>query len=193
MRRLVVSFSAFLLAACGGTATPAPRITASQALTGTAELLEFEAPTTRQDLFREVARTSQLQASRPSAGLVLFPIIHNGDAIAAPGFDARVDLLQAPDAGEPLQLAFDRGERWSEDRRDSLQGLSEREAVELVARTLLSHWGIRPEANLATIQVERWTGAPYAAAYVNGVLRVNPSFVYLAAASVGPSSPTSLQ
>ena len=36
------------------------------------------------------------------------------------------------------------------------------------------------------IVVERAAGAPWAAAYIDGILRVNPSFVYMAAAPAAP-------
>ncbi|MHB8874261.1 MAG: hypothetical protein ACYC8T_11290 [Myxococcaceae bacterium] len=189
MRRVLISLIALgslALTACGDPArSRAP--TASQALSSTAEVLEFETVGTRQELFRDIARLSLSQEGRPANGAVLFPIVQDGQVIAAPGFESRADLFQAPDAGEPLQLSFDgRGERWSEDRRDSLQGLSEREAVELVARTLLNHWGIHPSG---TIQVGRVSGTPYAAAYMDGMLRVNPAFVYLAASALVPPGP----
>ncbi|MBI3185716.1 MAG: hypothetical protein HYZ28_26555 [Myxococcales bacterium] len=190
MRRVLwsaaVSF-AVALAGCGVGTVPPHRASASQALTGAAELLEFEAPASRQELFRDLARTSQAQAGRTATGPVLFPIVLDGEVRAAPGFDARADLLQSPDAGQPLMLLFEG--RWAEDRRDSLQGLSEREAVELVARSLLAYWAVRPSG---PVQVDRAPGAPYAAAYMDGILRVNPAFVYMAA-SVGPASSPALQ
>ena len=65
----------------------------------------------------------------------------------------------------------------------SFQGLSEREASELVARSLLFTWGVRPDG---PVKVVRAAGAPYAAAYLDGVLRLNPAFVYMASA---PSTP----
>lgn len=191
MRRLyasLVAASALALVACGGTGLPTQRTSASQALTGAPELLELEVPTARQELFREIARTSQLQAGITATGPVLFPIVQDGEVVAAPGFDPRADLLQAPDAGDPLQLDFG-GQRWAEDRRDSLQGLSEREAAELVARTLLYYWGVQPTG---PVLVDRASGAPYAAAYVDGILRINPAFVYMAA-SVLPAPAPALQ
>jgi len=161
-------------------------IGARQALTSPPELLEFESSTTRLELYREVARISETEAGQAAQALVLFPISQSGELVAAPGFEVRTDLLQSPDAGARLQLSFDgrAGERWPEDRRDSLQGLSEREAAELVARTLLSRWKIAPSG---VVQVDRASGAPYAVAYVDGILRINPAFLYMAAAQ-GPAS-----
>jgi hypothetical protein len=188
MRRWVPALLVSLvLAACGGAGTPARTApSARQALTGSPEALEFESAATRLELFRELARLSEHEAGRAAQALVLFPITQNGELVAAPGFEARMDLLQSPDAGGAMQLAFDgrAGEPWQDDRRDSLQGLSEREAAELVARTLLIHWQIQPTGS---VQVERVPGAPYAVAYVDGILRINPAFLYLAAAS-GPAS-----
>ena len=182
LSRLLISSLAFLvLAACGGEALPNRAPSTSQALTGTAEWLEFEAPASRHELFRDVARTSQTQAGRRATGQMLFPMMVNGEFIAAPALDPRTDLLMSSDAGgATIQLSFDsRADRWSDDRRDSFQGLSEREAVELIARALIQQWGI---ATPDIVRVDRVAGAPYAAAYMDGILRVNPSFVYMATA-----------
>ncbi|MCP3097260.1 hypothetical protein LZ198_00070 [Myxococcus sp. K15C18031901] len=182
-----------VLTACGGAGTPTrATMSARQALSHPPEFLEFESPATRLELFREVARQSDQEAGQGAQALVLFPVSQNGELLAAPGFESRMDLFQAPDAGKGLELVLDAraGERWPEDRRESLQGLSEREAAELVARTLLVHWGIQPDG---AIQVDRATGAPYAVAYVDGVLRVNPAFLYLAAAYGPASMPAALQ
>jgi hypothetical protein len=172
---------------CGVGEGGASRTLASrQALTGASEMVELEAPSARLAMFRQVAVWSQLESGRAATPEALFPIVQNGVVVSAPGVDVRADLLQAPDSGHPLDLSFDGpGERWPEDRRDSLQGLSEREAGELVARSLLNQWGLRPNG---TVQVDRATGAPYAAAYVNGILRINPSFLYLAAAASAAST-----
>lgn len=167
-------------------------MSARQALTNPPEFLEFESPATRLELFREVARQSVVEAGQAAQALVLFPISQQGELLAARGFDTKMDLFQSPDAGGGIQLVFDAraGERWPEDRREGLQGLSEREAAELVARTLLAHWGIHPEG---AVQVDRASGAPYAVAYVDGILRVNPAFLYLAAAYGPASMPAPLQ
>jgi hypothetical protein len=181
--RLITALIATLaLAACGGTALPSRATTTQQALTQTAEFLEFETPAARADLFHEVARASVTQAGMN--GPVLFPMLKNGELVAAPGIDPHADLLMSVDAGAGLQLQFENtGEAWSEDRRESFQGLSEREAAELVARSLLNLWGVQAQG---PIVVERASGAPWAAAYMDGILRVNPSFVYMAAAPAAP-------
>jgi hypothetical protein len=189
MRRWVAGLllSLVTLTGCGvGGAPVRASLGAQQALTSPPELLEFETSATRLELYREVARISENEAGQAAQALVLFPISQNGELVAAPGFEARTDLLQSPDAGAPLQLIFDgrTGERWPEDRRESLQGLSEREAAELVARTLLSRWKVAPSG---VVQVDRASGAPYAVAYVDGILRINPAFLYMAAAQ-GPAS-----
>ncbi|MGQ0506551.1 MAG: hypothetical protein ACT4TC_14655 [Myxococcaceae bacterium] len=188
MRRPLLAVSALLsvvLTACGGAGSFAPKsstsLSARQALAGTAEALEFEAVGTRLELYRELARTSVIESGRAAPETALFPLIEGQRRIAAPGFEPSADLLQAPDAGLPFQLAFGTrgGERWPEDRRESLQGLSEREAAELIARSLLALWSVNPGN---TVQVDRASGAPYAVAYVDGILRVNPAFLYLVAA-----------
>lgn len=183
-RILICSSLLFLTAACGAGSIPAKGTSTGQALTGTAEWLEFEAPAARSDMFRDVARTSLSQAGQRATGQMVFPMSVDGEFVAAPGIDPRMDLLMSADAGGAIQLSFDgRGDRWSDDRRDSFQGLSEREAVELIARSLIQHWGIS-RANV--IRVDRVAGAPYAAAYIDGILRVNPAFVYMATATAAP-------
>lgn len=184
LSRFLISAAVLVFAVgCGDAASlPSRAPSLSQTLTGTAEALEYETLPVRKELFNEVARTSMTQAGQQALGPVLFPVLIDGQLRAAPGLDLRLDLLQAPgaDAGAGLQLTFPtRVNRWSEDRRDSFQGLSEREAAELIARSLMFHWRISP---VTPVLVERATGAPYAAAYLDGVLRINPAFVYLASA-----------
>ncbi|MBK7861826.1 MAG: hypothetical protein IPJ65_25060 [Archangiaceae bacterium] len=182
MRRLISLALPALLAACGGQLTPSRSVTAQQALTQTAEFLEFETAGTRAELFRDVARTSMSQSGK--SGTVMFPVARSGLLVAAPGIGPGTDLLTSADAGASLQLVLDSpGDAWAVDRRESFQGLSEREAAELVARSLLNLWGI---SSSGPIVVERAAGAPWAAAYVDGILRVNPSFVYMAAAPAAP-------
>lgn len=183
MRRLLLPFALFALAACGGVAAPVHTLSARAALTESPEALELEPVAVRQELFAEVARASLKEAGAQASQLVLFPIVQDGQALAAPGFDPRADLLQSPDAGGIDAVVVDgSGDRWPSDRRFGLQGLSEREAAELVARSLISLWNLHPHGQ---VTVERATGAPYAAAWVDGILRINPSFLYLACAG-GP-------
>jgi hypothetical protein len=182
-RFVLISALVVTASACGVGPLPSRTLTSSQALSGTPEWLEFETPAVRQELFRDVARSSASQQGQ--VGPVLFPLMQDGQLRAAPALDPRADLLQAPDAGV-LQLTFDtRGDRFSDDRREAFQGLSEREVTELVARSLLTRWNVKTAGPVLVI---RAAGAPYAAAWMDGVLRINPAFVYLAAAALPASS-----
>jgi len=182
---LAVAFGAGLVACGPGTSGSAPTLASRQALTSAPEAMEFEAPGARLTLFREMALWSQLESGRAATAEALFPLVQNGDVVSAPGLDAQADLFSSADAGQPYALAFESArDRWPEDRRDGLQGLSEREAAELVARSLLFHWNLHPSG---PVEVDRAAGAPYAAAYVNGILRINPAFIYLAAAASAAS------
>ena len=185
---LTVVALAATLAACGG-ATSSTFGNRTQGLrwvlTSDAERLEFESQSVLAELFNEAVRGSR-DAANTAKTSSPFLIIENGESAPAPGLDPRTDLLQSPDAGAPIQLSFgDRGEgRWPENRRPALGGLTEREAAEQLARSLLWLWGIQT----ASVQVVRAPNAPYAAAYSDGTLRLNPAFVYMAAAASGIAS-----
>lgn len=184
LNRLLISVAVLVLtSACGqgGFGPSSKAVSSSQALVSTAEWLEFEPLSVRHELFSDVARQSQGQAGH--TGAVLFPMLVNGEFIAAPALPAHADLLGATDAGASLVIAFDRDAPFSEDRRDAFQGLSEREAAELIGRSLLQQWGLRPSAPVTIVRV---AGAPYAAAWIDGQLRLNPAFVYMAAAPIAP-------
>ncbi|MGZ5957483.1 MAG: hypothetical protein ACXWLI_03625 [Myxococcaceae bacterium] len=182
MRRLALLLPIVLLAACGevGMGVPPPsQPSVRQVLLEPPEQVEALPAQTRAELYRSLLRASGSGA--PDGLLALFPVVQNGDVRAAPAFDGRLDLLDGMDGGEALVLNLDgvTADRWPLDRREALQGLSEREAAEIVARSLATRWGLRPRAAL---RVERAASAPYAAAYAEGVLRLNPALLYLAAA-----------
>jgi hypothetical protein len=182
MRRLPFLASVVLLAACGevGMGVPAPsQPSVRQVLLEPPEQVEALSTQARSELFRSLLRSSGADVS--DGLLALFPLVQNGMVRAAPPLDGRLDLLDVTDGGEPLVLNLDGSlsDSWPLERRDALQGLSEREAAELVARSLATRWALRPRAAL---RVERAAGAPYAAAYAEGVLRLNPALLYLAAA-----------
>jgi hypothetical protein len=121
------------------------------------------------------------QGGGSDGALALFPFVQNGELKAAPALEGRGDLFEVPDAGEPAAVVFE-DSTWSDERRDSLQGLSEREAAELVARSLAARWNLH--AAHGAIRVDRADGVPYAAAYADGVLRLNPVLLYLVASDV---------
>lgn len=182
MRRFPLFLPVLLLAACGevGIGAPQPsQPSLRQALLEPPEQVEALPAQARADLFRSLLRASGDGA--PDGLLALFPVVQNGLVRAAPPLEGRLDLLDGADGGEALLLNLDGAvaDRWPLDRREALQGLSEREAAEIVARSLATQWGLRPRAAL---RVERAAGAPYAAAYAEGVLRLNPALLYLAAA-----------
>ena len=177
-RNVLISLVMVVAAGCGVGGASSRSLSSSQALISTAEWLEFESPQVRVELFRDVARQSATQAG--TRGAVLFPIDLNGEFVAAPAIDANADLLGPTDAGAPWDLVFEsRGDRFSDDRRDAFQGLSEREAAEQIARSLLALWNVKVDGPVTVVRVP---GAPYAAAWIDGQLRLNPSFVYMAAA-----------
>src|SRR3712207_5377810 len=92
MRRWVASLllSLVTLTGCGvGGAPVRASLSARQALTSPPELLEFETSTTRLELYREVARISEVEAGQAAQAPVLFPISQRGELVAAPGFEAR--------------------------------------------------------------------------------------------------------
>ncbi len=182
MRRLTLLLPVLLLAACGevGMGVPTPsQPSVRQVLLEPPEQVEALPRQARTELFQSLLRASGDGAT--DGLLALFPVVQNGTVRAAPPLDGRLDLLDVADGGEPLVLNLDGslGEQWPLERREALQGLSEREAAEIVARSLAVRWGLRPRAAL---RVERAAGAPYAAAYAEGVLRLNPALLYLAAA-----------
>jgi len=181
MKRLLSLLPVLLLAACGevGLGAPPPNVpSVRQALLEPPEQVEALPVQDRVELFRSLLRASG--AGTPDGLLALFPVVQDGAVRAAPPLGG-LDLLDVTDGGEPLVLNLDGAlaDRWPLERRDALQGLSEREAAEIVARSLAVRWGLRPRGAL---RVERAAGAPYAAAYAEGVLRVNPTLLYLAAA-----------
>ncbi len=176
MRFLLVSLLV-LASACGlGTSSSrAPSV--SQSLTSTAEWLEFEPVQVRVELFAEVVKLSAQQAG--TRGAVLFPLDQGGEFVAAPALAGDADLLAA-EAASAVELRFQSGgEGFADDRRDAFQGLSEREAAEQIARSLLALWQVPVTGEVTVV---RSAGAPYAAAWIDGELRLNPSFVYMAAA-----------
>lgn len=194
MLRLLLPLALILgLTACDGSVAPARTAPAlSSLLADGPEQLEFSSSDERVELFDALVRLSRDEAGRPAeATPVLFALDTREGLFGAPALPPRVDLLAAADAGSGTSLLFDEGSRrWPDDAREALQGLSEREAAGLVARSLLMHWGLDPESD---VLVERAPGAPYAAAWLDGILRINPVLLYLATApgaAVGaPSQP----
>ncbi len=183
MLRLLLPLALILgSSACDGSVAPARTAPGLGSLLADGpEQLEFASTEERQELFDALVRLSQEEDGvRAEATPVLFALDTRAGLFGAPGLPSRVDLLASADAGIGASLIFEEGSRrWPDDAREALQGLSEREAAGLVARTLMSHWGLQPESG---VLVERAPGAPYAAAWLDGILRINPVLLYLATA-----------
>src|SRR5216117_2255093 len=95
LRRLLPLLVPALLAACGGQVSSSRTVSAQQALTQNAEFLEFETASTRADLFRDVTRASVAQAGH--SGPVMFPVLRDGELVAARGIEPGTDLLMSAD------------------------------------------------------------------------------------------------
>lgn len=176
--RAVLLTVALLLSACGDAPARAPS-SGRQALTQEPERLAEASRAQRAAWLEELLCAAQAEAGQPATAQSLFPLLLGELAVSAPALDPQADLL-AVAPSHPARLALDGRGGWGEQREEALGGLSEREVAELLARSLLSRWGI-PAA--VPVQVDRAAGAPYAAAWVDGALRLNPAFVLLAAAA----------
>ena len=110
---------------------------------------------------------------------VLFPMAGEQGILAAP-FNPSLDLLKPPVSAPDVEL-IDGQEKWSDDLQPGLLGATEREIANLVARSLLAQWKVT-----GRVTVVRSSGFPYAAAFVDGQLRLNPAVLYLAVAHAAP-------
>ena len=181
LRLLSLPLLGLTVAACGDPSAPVHTQNARASLLQNPEAIELLSVPARQELLRAVVHdSSQETAASGDGALSLFPFVQNGELRAAPTFEGRGDLFEVPDAGQPAALVLE-PEQWSAERRESLQGLSEREAAELVARSLAARWNLQARGAL---RVDRADGVPYAAAYADGVLRLNPVLLYLVASDL---------
>jgi hypothetical protein len=149
-----------------------------KALVSPSGMLEYELSSTRQALWEELLAQAQEQATHPSHAQPLFPIFMSTGFVAKEG---PAELLHCFEA-EALELVLkwdERRESWSDIPREDWRGLSERELARCLALSLLTQWQIKGEVSLQKVP-----RSPYAAAYVEGSLRLNPAFVSLAAAAL---------
>ncbi len=171
------AIAAAVCVACEALPTPAQERKATQALESSAESLEHQPAAVRREFYAEVARQSQSEEGMPGASL--FPFAVDGGFVAAPALNPKRDLMDGENAPSAAALRFEDFNAFGTDRREALGGLSEREAAEVVARALLSHWGIDAARSVTVVRSSR---AGYAAAWVDGELRLNPAFLYMASA-----------
>ena len=172
-----------LWAACGENASPvSPSLSLEKALVSSSEILEYETLSARLLLWEELLSQAQEQSLRPSQVQPLFPIF-TSTGFVAKGFvtkEGPAELGNCSTQSPQLLLKWDeRREMWSDVPKEEWKGLSERDVARCLALSLLTQWQIKGEVSL-----QRVAKSPYAAAYVEGSLRLNPSFVALAAASL---------
>lgn len=163
---------------CGVGEPLAPDETTSQsALAAPLDELEVKSARERSVLFNEALRQSAAQARAGLAdGPALFAMERGGRLFALALPSARALLTGG---SVSIDLASSR-DPWPQDLRIGLLGRSERELAKNAAEALIGLLGVSPEA---PVVVEREGGAPFAAAFVDGRLRLNPALLYLAAAA----------
>jgi hypothetical protein len=156
----------------------APDETTSQnALAAPLDDLEFKGARERSRIFNEALRESAAQARAELAdGPALFAMERGGRLFALALPSSRALLTGGAVA---VDLASSR-DPWPQDLRIGLLGRSELELAKNAASALVGLLGVLPEA---PVVVEREGGAPFAAAFVDGKLRLNPALLYLAAAA----------
>ncbi|HLT29409.1 MAG TPA: hypothetical protein VK013_05170 [Myxococcaceae bacterium] len=189
-RLLPLIACALLFTACEGMEAPVAGLEVGEVLASGPEPLEFLTPEARQSLYAQLILASRDEDGLPAQDTpVLFVMGTDEGLLGAPALPASVDLLQTPASADRVAVRLDADFRqWPDERCECLQGLSEREAAELVARSLLWHWELEVDREVV---VERAVGAPYAAAWIDGILRLNPALLYLASAPglrAGPAS-----
>ncbi len=171
-----------LLAGCAPSSEPLELASVSEALSAGSEELDFASPAARARLFGLVEAQSRIQAATPApdspavfavevSSSLLPAVLPTAGALRA-GSTAPVDL----DASE---------DPWPTEPRAGLSGMSEREAARAASSVLAEALSLGGR----TLVVERATGAPYAAAWVERKLRLNPALLYLAAGAAQASPP----
>jgi hypothetical protein len=166
-----------LLSACGeNMPLLSPALSLERALVSPAQMLEYEPLNARQTLWEELLAQAQEQALGTSHVQPLFTLFTSTGFVAKEG---PAVLDNCFDESPDLTLKLDgRKEAWSDTPREDWRGLSESDMARCLASALLTQWGIQGEVSLQKV-----AKSPYAAAYVEGSLRLNPSFVSLSAAS----------
>jgi hypothetical protein len=151
------------------------------ALFASAEELSVTPDSDRSKLYDELVAVASDEASRqePDAP-VLFPVATDQRVVAAP-FSPNLDLLKPPADAPDVELV-DTPERWSAEPQPGLMGATERGTAIDVSRSLLAEWHVTNH-----VLVVRAPAVPFAAAFVDGQLRLNPALLYLAVAHAVPA------
>ncbi len=173
---------AMALAGCGpGAVGPVSVDSPRNALASTPEELDLTSFVVRARLFNELVRQSESQAREE---------LTDGPAWFAVGREHQLVARALPFAlfaGGPALVDVDHSEDpWPDEPRESLGGNSERQLAERAGATFVRLLGLPAEE---PVLVERSPGAPFAAAWIDGRLRLNPALLYLAAGAEFPTHP----
>jgi uncharacterized protein (TIGR03382 family) len=174
---------ALLLAAgCAPGSGPLELASVSEALGAGSEELDFASPAARARLFGLVEAQSRAQAAAPAPDSpAVFAVEVSSSLLPAP-----LPTAAALRAGAAALVDLEASEDpWPREPRAGLLGASERDAARAASSALAEALSLGGR----TLVVERAAGAPYAAAWVQGKLRLNPALLYLAAGVAQPSPP----
>jgi len=169
------------LMACGpGGPIPTGAETLQEALALGADVSDVASVSRRSLLYQEARAQSEAEARAELVdGPALFVVEREGRLFAMSLPSAQTLLLGA---NRDVDLESS-AEAWPTEPRVGLKGESEKSLAARVGSALIMTAGLCE----GPIVVERESGAPYAAAFVQGRLRLNPVLLYLASASEEPA------
>ncbi len=195
LRHITLSLAGILLLiACGETPTAPRSISARSILMLAPEMVALQA--NAEDAYLRLLQEAQTEASLGVRGVPEIFVQIERSVVSPAVIDARLDLLQAPDAGVQLQLSFSSSNASHQVPVERLHFLSEEQAALRVAHNFLTRSGISPPKG--GVRVELSAGPP-AIVYVaddsnaesgesteasdapQALMRINSTFLYLAA------------
>lgn len=175
---------AVALFACGPGEAPWVRLdTPRNALASAPEELDLTSSEVRARLYGELLRQSEAQArAELTDEPAWFAVAREHQLVAR-------TLPFALFAGGPATVDVESSQDpWPDEPRASLGGLSERDLAIRAGATFVRVLRIPPAE---PVIVERAPGAPFAAAWLEGRLRLNPALIYLAAGAEFSTQPWS--
>lgn len=161
---------------CGLSRTaPLELATVGEALAAGSEELDLASPACRARLFGLAELQARAQADAPAPDSPALFAVEVGSLLLPAPLPSATSLR----AGAEVEVDVDSSaDPWPRERREGLAGSDERSAARAAASALADALHLGGKA----IVVERDAGAPYAVAWAQGRLRLNPALLYLAAA-----------